>query len=57
MAKGVKIFICYAHQDKRFLESLKKHLKVLQRQALIDVLHDGDITAGTEWEFAIYSIS
>ena len=46
----VKIFCCYAHQDEALLEKLKIHLKPLQRQGLIDVWHDRDIWAGTEWE-------
>lgn len=47
---SVKIFCCYAHEDKPLLDRLKKQLKPLQRQALIEIWHDGDISAGTEWE-------
>src|SRR5205085_8456359 len=47
------IFFCYAHEDEAFLKKLKKHLRPLQRQGLIDVWHDGDISAGTEWEHEI----
>jgi hypothetical protein len=46
----VKIFFCYAHQDESLLNKLKSHLRPLQRQGLIDVWHDRDISAGTEWE-------
>src|SRR5437667_2287870 len=46
----VKIFFCYAHEDEALLNKLKTHLKPLQRQGLIDVWHDRDISAGTEWE-------
>lgn len=46
----VKIFFCYAHEDEPLLNKLKTHLKPLQRQGLIDVWHDRDISAGTEWE-------
>lgn len=46
----VKIFFCYAHEDEALLNQLKKHLRPLQRQGLIDVWHDRDIMAGTEWE-------
>src|SRR5215469_1243043 len=48
MAK--KIFICYAHEDELLLNKLKAHLRPLQRQGLIEVWHDRDINAGTEWE-------
>ena len=47
---AVKIFFCYAREDEALLKKLKTHLKPLQRQGLIDVWYDRDITAGTEWE-------
>ncbi len=46
----VKIFFCYAHEDEPLLKILKSHLSPLRRQGLIDVWHDRDISAGTEWE-------
>jgi TIR domain/LGFP repeat len=46
----VKIFFCYAHEDEPLLNKLKTHLRPLQRQGLIDIWHDRDISAGTEWE-------
>src|SRR5947209_3702140 len=50
---AVKIFFCYAHEDENLLNKLKTHLKPLQRQGLIDVWYDRDISAGTEWEWEI----
>ena len=47
---SVKIFFCYAHEDEPFLNKLKAYLRPLQRQGLIDIWHDRDISAGTEWE-------
>ncbi len=47
---ALKTFFCYAHKDKQLLYRLKIHLKPLQRQGLIDMCYDGDISAGTEWE-------
>lgn len=47
---SVKIFFCYAHEDELLLNQLKRQLRPLQRQELIDVWHDRDINAGTEWE-------
>src|SRR5947209_12107512 len=47
---SVSIFFCYAHEDEDLLNKLKRHLWPLQRQGLIDVWHDRDISAGTEWE-------
>jgi hypothetical protein len=46
----VKIFFCYAHEDEELLNKLKKQLRPLQRQRLLDVWYDRDISAGTEWE-------
>ncbi len=46
----VEIFICYARKDRAFLDELKSHLTLLQRQGHILVWHDGDISAGKEWE-------
>jgi TIR domain len=46
----LKIFCCYAHEDEALLNKLKAHLKLLQRQGLIDLWHDRDISAGAEWE-------
>jgi len=47
---SVKIFFCYAHEDEPYLNKPKAYLRPLQRQGLIDVWHDRDISAGTEWE-------
>jgi WD40 repeat protein len=46
----ITIFFCYAREDEQLLNKLKAHLRPLQRQGLIDVWHDRDISAGTEWE-------
>src|SRR6266851_1717169 len=46
----VTIFFCYAREDEALLNKLKTHLRPLQRQGLIDVWYDRDISAGTEWE-------
>ena len=46
----VKIFFCYAHEDDALLKKLKKHLKPLQREGLIELWHDRDISAGSQWE-------
>ena len=46
----IKTFFCYAHEDKKLLEKLRKQLKPLEREGLIEMWYDGDISAGTEWE-------
>jgi WD40 repeat protein len=49
----VKIFFCYAREDELLLNKLKTHLQPLQREGLIEVWYDRDISAGTEWETEI----
>jgi len=49
----VKIFFCYAREDEPLLNELKKHLRPLQYEGLIDVWYDRDVSAGTEWETVI----
>ena len=49
----VKIFFCYAHEDEPLLNKLKAHLRPLQRQGLVEVWHDRDISAGADWEHEI----
>src|SRR5215470_4516518 len=46
----ITIFFCYAREDEALLNKLKTHLRPLQRQSLIDVWYDREISAGTEWE-------
>src|SRR2546429_576860 len=46
----ITIFFCYTHEDEKLLKKLKTHLRPLQRQGLIDIWHDRDISAGREWE-------
>ena len=53
MQRMLQVCCCYAHEDRRFLIELKKHLKPLQQQQLIDVWYDGEISAGTEWQSQI----
>src|SRR5579864_5952422 len=47
----VKLFFCYAREDESLLLKLKKHLKPLQHEGIIDNLwYKRDIGAGAEWE-------
>ena len=47
---SVTIFYCYALADEALLKKLKAHLIPLQRQRVIDLWHDRDISVGSEWE-------
>jgi internalin A len=46
--KGLKIFLSYSHKDETLREELGTHLKILQRQGLIEVWHDRQIIPGEE---------
>src|SRR5579864_8531008 len=46
----LKLFYCYAHQDKELRDTLDIHLSILKRQKLIEIWYDGKISAGAEWE-------
>src|SRR5690242_16722666 len=48
--RPLKLFYCYAHEDKLFREELDVHLAGLKRQRLLTTWYDGEIKAGAEWE-------
>lgn len=49
----IKLFISYSHKDEKLREELETHLKLLQRQNVIDTWHDRKIGIGHDWENAI----
>jgi len=49
----VKIFFCYAHEDKPFRDELDRHLKVLKDLGLIRSWYDGEIVPDDPWEEVI----
>lgn len=48
--KAVKVFYCYAHEDKHLRDQLDKHLSPLKRLGQIISWYDKELQAGTEWE-------
>ncbi|MFY9610717.1 MAG: toll/interleukin-1 receptor domain-containing protein [Blastocatellia bacterium] len=48
-SRTLSLFISYSHADERIADQLLKHLKVLQREGVIDVWHDRIISAGDQW--------
>jgi TIR domain len=48
--KPIGVFCCYAREDHLLLLELKKHLTALQREGLITLWTDLDISPGEEWE-------
>lgn len=50
MEKPYIVFCCYAREDKELLQLTKKHLRPLEREGLIMLKADVDISPGWEWE-------
>jgi hypothetical protein len=44
-----KVFISYSHQDREWLEKLKKWLKPLEQSGLLDFWDDSKIAPGADW--------
>src|SRR5690606_23236796 len=47
---AVTLFVSYAHEDEDLREELVKHLKLLQRQGVIEGWYDRLIQGGQEWD-------
>src|SRR5947207_1104982 len=49
----IKLFYCYAREDKVLRDELEKHLIPLKRQYRLTNWHDREILPGEDWEQAI----
>jgi tetratricopeptide (TPR) repeat protein len=49
----IKLFYCYAREDKSLRDELEKHLAWLKRRYQLTNWHDREILPGEEWEQAI----
>ncbi|HEY0755275.1 MAG TPA: TIR domain-containing protein [Ktedonobacteraceae bacterium] len=49
----IKLFYCYAREDKELRDELEKHLSGLKRQYGLRNWHDREIRAGDDWQQAI----
>src|SRR5437763_11306024 len=49
----IKLFYCYAHEDKPLRDELEKQLSWLKRRYQLTNWHDREILPGEEWEQAI----
>jgi internalin A len=47
--RPMRLFYSYSHKDESLRNELETHLKILQRQGLIDTWHDRKIEPGNEW--------
>jgi hypothetical protein len=50
----LKLFYCYAHVDAKLRKRLDDHLALLKREGVISEWHDGDVSAGQQWEEEIH---
>jgi tetratricopeptide (TPR) repeat protein len=48
--KPLKLFYCYARDDKALRDELDVHLSSLKRQNIVTSWYDGAINAGSDWE-------
>ncbi len=48
--KPLKLFYCYAREDKALRNELDVHLSSLKRQNLLTSWYDGELSPGSEWE-------
>ncbi|PSN10307.1 serine/threonine protein kinase [filamentous cyanobacterium CCT1] len=48
-SQALRLFFSYSHKDDLLREQLETHLKLLQRQGLIQPWHDRRILPGDEW--------
>jgi internalin A len=46
----LKLFYSYSHKDEQLRDDLNTHLKILERQHLIQPWHDRRIDAGENWK-------
>ncbi len=49
-SEPIKIFVSYARRDQSLRAELIQRLKILKSQGWIEDWHDGQISAGSEWE-------
>jgi internalin A len=52
---GARLFYSYSHRDERLRDELDTHLKLLQREGIIEAWHDRQIAPGQRWEEEINS--
>ena len=45
---AIAVFFSYSHKDEALRDKLATHLKLLERQGMIQQWHDRQILAGTE---------
>jgi internalin A len=46
----LQLFLSYAHEDAKYVERLRKNLKVMERNGLIGIWYDRELYAGQQWK-------
>jgi internalin A len=49
-SQPVRLFYSYSHKDETLRDELETHLKLLQREGLVETWHDRKIEAGDRWK-------
>lgn len=49
LKQEIKLFYCYAHEDRPIRDELEKHLSWLKRRYQLTNWHDREILPGEEW--------
>lgn len=49
----LKLFFCYAHEDRALRNALDSHIEILRREGLVTTWYDGHISPGSEWSKSI----
>lgn len=50
----LKLFLSYSHKDEKYVNELRKDLKLMERNGLIVPWYDRALTAGEKWEALIF---
>ena len=53
MSNPLNLFYSYCHQDNEQRDLLKRSLAMLKRNGIICEWYDGEITAGSDWNYQI----
>jgi hypothetical protein len=48
-AAPLKVFISYSHRDQQWFEKLRRHLKLMQNQQILNLWHDQCLQPGDDW--------
>ena len=54
MSNPLKVFVTYAHKNRKEKDKLITYLKGMQREGLISIWHDNEIIAGDKWREEIF---